>query len=190
MSSYIQPIFNEEQCKKLNLDPWTKEIEDITHIPKDKLETAPPLKVVWQQFTDFVNKYNYKKSKYNCPIPVGHNVAYDLTIVNRICGEDPYKYGPYDDDRRQNGLFSIFSFDTMILWLYWSENLAGINSVSFDSVREYFGMSNERAHNAEFDVEQTSKFFIRWLKFSRDIAKNTKFKGSFSDTKRTKTVNN
>ena len=178
-SSYIQPIFDEEKCKTLNLDPLSEEAIEKTKITRETLEAAPTLKVVWPQFTDFVNKYNYKKSKWDAPIPVGHNLSYDLTIADRICGHEPYKLGPYDEERKTNILFSsVFSFDTMLLWLYWSESLVAVNSVSMDACREYFGMSNEAAHNAVFDVDQTVDLFRRFMKLSREVAKVTKFKGA------------
>jgi DNA polymerase III epsilon subunit-like protein len=86
-SSYIQPIFDEKECKKLGLDPITDEVLEKTHINIDDLKRAPSIKTVWSEFVQYVNKYNYKKSKWGAPIKAGMNIdKYDSIIIDRICG--------------------------------------------------------------------------------------------------------
>ena len=67
------------------------------------LAKAPTLKSVWKKFCTFVDKYNWKKDPFFNPIPVGFNIiGFDMIIINRLCKE----YGPFDDARQQQKIFS------------------------------------------------------------------------------------
>lgn len=133
--SYIKPIFDENECDKYCLDPVSEEVLKITGIKMDQLESASSLKTVWEQFQQYVNKYNAKKSRWGAPIKAGMNIdRYDNIIVDRICGGnfriaknsldlllergiiekeivkgvsklDPYGFGPWDNDRNEETLF-------------------------------------------------------------------------------------
>lgn len=182
--SYFQPL-PEDIREKHSLDPIGEEALEKTKIKMETLVAAPPPKVVWEQFSNWVNQYNFKKSKWDAPVRVGYNiVGFDDIIVNRLCGEEPYKYGNYDDERRQTTLFHpIYHVDLLQTTFLWFENKIEPKSLSFDSLRQYFGMANEAGHNAVYDVDQTGQLFIRYMKLIRKISPITKFKNSFVESK-------
>ena len=205
--SYIQPIWDIDECQKLGLDPITDEVLEKTHIDIKQLQEAPSLKTVWDQFTQYVNKYNYKKSRWGAPIKAGMNIdKYDNIIIDRICGghfryakkeldqltqsgiiekesvkiPEPYGFGPWDSERQEESLF--FPRDSVdllrIIWM-WTENMVDIRSLSMDAVREWLGISTEGAHNAIKDVTDGAKVLIKFLKLHRNYAPKVKFRNSF-----------
>ena len=93
-NSDIRPIIDDEKAIKAGVDPLEDEALDITHKNREDLAKAPQPKQVWSKFTDFVNKYNFKKTPYYAPIPAGYNIiGFDMVIVSRMCQQ----YGPKDD---------------------------------------------------------------------------------------------
>lgn len=64
-----------------------------------------------------------------------------------------------------------------VVFLYF-ESLKVPKSLSFDSLRQFFGMTSEAAHNAVFDTEQTAELLIRFLKLTRTISGKTRFEGA------------
>jgi len=176
--SLIKVNEDPEYCKKYNLDPPTDEVLKMTHIDKKELMAAPEPKVVWKNFGDFVNQYNYKKNKWGAPIFAGFNINYDLPITDRLCGHDPYKFGPYDDEYRCNALFNpVHKIDLMDIVYFWFSGRNEPASLSFDSLRAYFGMDNAKAHSALYDVKQGTELLVRFIKLTRKLADKTKFKG-------------
>ena len=119
----------------MGLTPLGDEVLKITNIKLEDLENAPSLENVWNQFQQYVNKYNAGKSKWTAPIKAGMNIdKYDNIIVDRICGGhitrfkksldlltsvgivkkngirqlsnfEPYGFGPWDDKRGEETLF-------------------------------------------------------------------------------------
>lgn len=107
-SSYIQPIWDVEECKKLGLDPITDEVLEKTKIDIEDLKKAPTLKLVWNQFEQYINKYNPKKSKWGAPIKAGMNIdKYDAIIIDRICGGHFRKARTELDKLRSGGIIPI-----------------------------------------------------------------------------------
>jgi DNA polymerase III epsilon subunit-like protein len=85
--TYIQPIFDEDKCMKLGLEPVSDEVLIKTHLDIDTLKAAPKLKTAWSQFQQFVARFNPKKSKWGAPIKAGMNIdRYDSIIIDRIAG--------------------------------------------------------------------------------------------------------
>lgn len=190
--SYIQPIADHE---KYGLDPIEDDALRVNKIERDKLYTFPCIDVVWPQFITFVHKYNLKKDKWSAPILAGfNNLRFDNVITERICGgnslynkceKEPYKFGPWDDKDGRNKLFHpVYSIDLMQQVLYWFEHSSDLKKLSFDSLRDYFGMESDNAHNAVVDIIQSAHLLIRMMKLSRNLqAKyNIAFKGSFKSS--------
>jgi DNA polymerase III epsilon subunit-like protein len=124
-----------EECRLLGLDPFNDEVAEKTGISMSDLEDAPSLKVVWEQFQQYVKKYNYKQGKWGAPIKAGKNIhGFDNIIMDRIAGGhmkkaineldillergiidqdvikkvkrlDPYGFGPWDNERQEETLF-------------------------------------------------------------------------------------
>ena len=205
-SSFIQPIWDEQECLRLGLEPVNDEALTKSNISIDTLKEAPKLKTVWDQFKLFINKYNPKKSKWGAPIKSGMNIdRYDGIIIDRIAGghfkkaqteldklqsggiikaegvkfTDPYGFGPWDEERQEETLFyPRDSVDLLrIIWM-WTENIPEIKSLSMDSIREWLGIPTEGAHDARKDVMDGAKVLIKFLKLHRTYAPKIKFKGS------------
>lgn len=198
-NSYIQPYWTQEECNKYGLAMIEDETLEINKISRETLLKAPPLKLVWQQFTEFVNKYNPKKSKYYAPIKSGYNInRFDNIIIDRICGgnlrtakklldkiypegkvtiSEPYGFGNWDAEREECTLFNVRdTIDLMNIVWYWTENNKDVKSISFDSISEWLGINKEGNHNAEVDVKKGSEVLIRFLHLARDISVKVKWK--------------
>lgn len=182
-NSLMKPLRDEEAIK-LGLDPVEDEALEKTHKTWELLEKAPAPKVVWKRFCDFVNTHNYKKDKWSAPIPAGfNNNGYDDIIINRLAGQEPWKFGPTDPDRgNECTLFHpIHNIDVMKMVWSWTENNPDIRSISMDSMRDYLGLSSDMGHDALTDVKQTAYILICYLKMQRTFSKKVKFKKAFAD---------
>jgi len=147
-----------------------EEALQVNHLKVEDLEKAPDTKIVWEQFTNWVNKYNIHKNKsnYGACIAAGYNINnFDLIIADRYCE----KYGPWDEKRGQQKLFSqIHKYDVFDLMDFFNESNSELKSMSLGSVMEYMGVDEEvrkGAHDALFDVLATSAILIKLLKAQR-----------------------
>ena len=165
--SLIQPIFDEKECAKAGVDPLEDGAVAVHGKTEAMLKKAPSLKSVWANFTDYVNEYNFKKTAWYAPVPVGHNIrGFDLPIVHRICCQEPWGYGPKDKEGRRQSLFNPNK---------------EVNSLSNDNlVRGYMGYSKGEAHDALSDVLMTAELFCRTQKMFRRFVHNKQFKGAFA----------
>lgn len=184
-SSHIKASEDPKFLEKHNLDPIQDEALNVNKVTWDQIRKAPEPKTVWKDFCSFVNKYNYKKSKWTAPIGLGYNILnFDIPIVNRLCGHEPYNFGPFDKEYQTQSLFNpIYYVDLMHIIYFWFESLSEPKSLSFDSLRTYFGMASERAHDAVYDTDQCAELFIRFAKLTRNIAKDVRFEGAFGEVK-------
>jgi len=181
--SLIKPIFDEKDCTKFGVDPLEDGAVAVHGKTEAMLKKAPSLKSVWSNFTDYVNEYNFKKTAWYAPIAVGHNIrGFDIPIVQRICCNEPWGYGPKDKDGRRQALFNPINIvDTMDLMFCCFENNKEVNSLSNDNlVRGYFGYSKGQAHDAMDDVLMTAELFCRTLKWFRSRSSTTKWKDSMA----------
>ena len=184
--SLIKPIFDEEECKRLNLDPLEDGAVAVHGKTQEILSTAPDLKAVWSNFTDYVNSYNYKGTNWTAPISVGYNIkGFDSIIVDRICSKDPYNFGPTDKKRGGQDLFNrIHSLDMLDFTFALFENNKDVTSLSADNlVRGYFGYDKGKGHDAMEDVIMTAELFCRVMKMIRAMASKKNFKGSMASDK-------
>ena len=178
-NSEIQPIFDDEKAISLGLEPIQDEALKITKKTREQLANAPSLKSVWSKFTKFVSQYNWKGDTFFNPIPVGFNIiGFDLIIVDRLCRE----FGPYDNDRNQQKLFSkVYKIDIMDSIFAWTESDPSVKSISMDSLRERMGLSTEKAHDALQDVKDEANIFIKLLKTHRAVYQNINFDKAFAN---------
>lgn len=178
-NSEIQPILDDEEAIKLNLDPIEDEALKITGKSREKLAEAPPLKLVWNKFTKFVSQYNWKGDAFFNPIPVGFNIiGFDMIIINRLCET----YGPWDKDRSQQKLFSkVYKFDIMDNIFAWTESDPSVRSISMDALRERMCLSSENAHDALQDVKDSANIFIKLMKTHRAVYQNMTFDKAFAN---------
>lgn len=170
--SKIKPEWDVDKCKKMGVHPVEDEALIKTNLTREELDEAPPLKQVWQDFQDYLKKYNKKSEtgdNWEAPIPVGHNNnSFDDIIIRRLCLD----YGPKLDEY---GAWSIFhpniSYDIHRLFRAMSagSNIFPKNSYSMDSMREFMGISAENAHRADVDVKTTAIMLIKYLKLMKTL---------------------
>jgi hypothetical protein len=79
-------------------------------------------------------------------------------------------------------VFSQFrSFDLKALMLWWFESVDKdtVANLRFDTLRAFFGLSKDGAHDALVDVQQTAQVISRFLKFHRTLCRGgERFKGT------------
>lgn len=132
---------------------------------------APDQKLVWQMFSNFVNKFNYKGTEYWAPVPGGANIAgFDIIIADRLNKEHDIKtmFWKRDCDLA----------DVQRMAYHWFEGLSyGPKDYKVDTLRKFFQMPADNAHDALQDVKDCANLIIRFLSLSRLCAKKVeKFK--------------
>jgi len=180
--SFIKPIFDPSECKKLGIDEIQDEALEITKITVEQLETAPDIKTVWKSFCEYVERYSVGKGKWDAPVMCGYNIeGFDKEIIRRIAGVKPYNLGPFDKEYQECTLFHpIDRIDIMKDVQQWTRFNTSIRSVSMDSMRTYFGMKKEGAHNALVDVKQGAAILEKFFDLYKNISPLIKFQGCFA----------
>lgn len=144
-----------------------------------KWKSNPSQQHSWKMFTDYLDKYHTrtsKKSQFSAPIAAGYNIyRFDLPIINRLSA----KYKNLNKEGKTDLFYPRDVIDVINLVFYWFEQNSDIKSYTLDSLREYFGISTEGAHDASKDVTDTANIMIRFMKLHRRLSKNIKFKDSF-----------
>lgn len=165
-ASLMRPLdFNNLEARALEVNKKTIE----------ELKGAPEQALVWRQFCAWVKKHNRKGGPTTAPIPAGKNILrFDLPIAHRLCRT----YGFTD----KNGKPNIFNERPIldleeILWL-WFENSDDLLNYRMDTVRPYFGLPSEGAHDALVDVLQTVELIRRFLNLHRTLKARRKADGT------------
>tara|TARA_R110000803_G_scaffold41244_3_gene88734 strand:- start:497 stop:1195 length:699 start_codon:yes stop_codon:yes gene_type:complete len=130
-------------------------------------DEAPPQKDVWTTFLSWLSRYHTKQDRqtiFTAPIAAGYNIFnFDLKIINRLST----KYGNIQKDGTSKVFFPRDKIDIIHQVFYWFENQQEPKSYTMDSMREYFGMSNENAHDALQDVKDEAEIMIRFMRAQR-----------------------
>lgn len=133
----------------------------------------------WNMFVNYLDKYHSrssKKSQFSAPIASGYNIhKFDLKIIERLS----QKYGNTNKEETSNIFYPRDVIDVMGLVFFWFENNPDLKKYSMDSLREYFGIDKEGAHDAIKDVKDTADIMIRFMKLHRSLSSKVKFKDSF-----------
>lgn len=198
-------FIRDDEVALYNLAPLEQQALDINKLSADELTKSPPLKKVWGDFINWVNYFNPSKDPWEGPIMCGHNVDYDKTIMRRIMSghlkgitlpsklipktkikgkndselaqaykelvpyKEPWKFGP-------NHLFHpVYTLDTMSLSIALFENHKSPHTYSLDSLRSFFGLSHQSAHNALIDVLNSAEILVRYLRLFREVCQQTDF---------------
>lgn len=184
-NSLMKPVFDEDECERLGLDPLHPEAVAIHGKTEEMLREAPETESVWRNFVDYVNQYNYKGNSFTAPIAVGYNSKnFDNVITKRLCMSDPYNFGPVDKKFNTQGIFNpITSIDVYDQMFTLFENNKSVTSLSADNlIRKYMGYNKGTAHDALSDVIMTAEVFIRYQKMIRALASKKEFKNAFRAT--------
>lgn len=149
--------------------------EDVLKEWKD----YPKQQQSWNMFVNYLDKYHSrssKKSQFSAPIAAGYNInRFDLKIIDRLS----QKYGNVNKENTSNIFYPRDVIDVMNLVFYWFEHNPDLKSYTMDSLREYFGIDKDGAHDAIKDVKDTAEIMIRFMKLHRNIASKVKFQNSF-----------
>lgn len=143
----------------------------------------PSQKNSWSLFVDYLDKYHSrtsKKSQFSAPIAAGYNIhRFDLVIIDRLS----HKYNNLNKEKTSSLFYTRDIVDIMNLVFLWFENNNELKSYSLDSLRDYFGISKEGAHDALKDVKDCAEILIRFLRLHRRLGQKILFKDSFSNNK-------
>lgn len=140
----------------------------------------PKQKVAWNMFVDYLDKYHTrttKKSQFSAPIAAGYNIyRFDLPIISRLSK----KHKNVNKEGNTSLFYPRDVVDMINLVFYWFNHNNELKSYKLDTLREYFGISKDGAHDAIKDVKDTADILIRFMKLHRNLSEKIKFKGSFS----------
>ena len=132
-------------------------------------------KIVWKNFCEYCKKFNIEKSHnnwYTEPIAAGYNIiGFDLPICERLVKKHKTKM-PFA---------KVTKIDVMDLMFYWLENLDEPQNMRLDTMRGWFGIKAEQAHEALSDTIDSAKLLTQFMKFHRRQSSVAKFKGAMCD---------
>jgi len=133
----------------------------------------------WEMFVNYLDKYHTrasKKSQFSAPIAAGYNIyRFDLPIIDRLS----VKYNNTNKEGKSSLFFPRDVVDCMNLVFYWFEHNNDLKSYTLDTIREYFGIDKDGAHDAIKDVKDTAEIIIRFMRLHRNLSSKIKFKNSF-----------
>ena len=143
-------------------------------------QSFPKQEQSWKMFISYLDQYHTrtsKKSQFSAPIAAGYNInRFDLRIVDRLSD----KFGNVNKEGRSDIFYPRDVLDIMNLVYYWFENDDDIKSLSLDTLRDYFGISKDGAHDALKDVMDCAQLLIRFLKLHRGLKEKIKFRHAFN----------
>jgi DNA polymerase III epsilon subunit-like protein len=142
-------------------------------------QNYPNQKVSWKMFVDYLDKYhtrNSKKSQFSAPIAAGYNIyRFDLAIIERLSKKNKN----INKEGNSNIFYPRDVVDVINLVFYWFSHNNELKSYKLDTLRDYFGITKDGAHDAIKDVKDTADILIRFLKLHRTLSEKIKFKGAF-----------
>ncbi len=176
----LQPISGkrgefQSLLKPPSLDGIDQQALDVNHITMEQIKSAPEEKIVWSLFADWVNSFNFKKSKWTAPMACGKNlIGFDMPILVRYAN----KYGFADKDGNQTLFNDYLQMDLEHLLLFWFGHRPGeLENFKLPTCREYFGLETKgEGHRALCDVECTAELLFKFLNLHREQSKKVKFK--------------
>jgi DNA polymerase III epsilon subunit-like protein len=180
-STWIRPDWDSPGVEEDTIQ-WHAENQRMTVEKfKEMLNGFPTIDTVWPKFTDWVDKYNFGKTRataYKAPIAAGYNIVnFDNVITDRLCE----KFGPVEMDKRLKvplpRLFNqVHKFDLMDhMWFWWENIPVGgkngvIENLTVTTLMKYMGFPPEEianTHNALTDVRACVKIMTRLFTMGR-----------------------
>jgi DNA polymerase III epsilon subunit-like protein len=174
----IKPVINAEELEKQGLDALEDGALKVNKKNVESLLKAKSADVVWNEFQAYVSNYKTSKSDKGSPIVCGfNNNRFDDIILKRL----GMKYGGFNKDKEKWEILhpdqNIDVFKYCWMWLESGE----LESLSLDTLRGYFGISKDGAHDALVDVLDTAEIFVRFMRLTRHLNERIKFAGSCKD---------
>lgn len=151
---------------------------DVNKLKMEDLLKAPSEKTVWNNFADYARKYKSGNTHWGLvPFVTYNGLAFDLIIFDRMAK----KHGHTDKDGRQNIWNRRDQIDMMHHVYSWLKFPGQLDSVSFDNVRKFLGMTADQAHNSLSDAKDTAKLFIRFFKLYKELSVRIPFVNAFNN---------
>lgn len=156
--------FKETLMKPLHFDRIDMNSLRVNGITVEQLKAAPDQGVVWNSFVEWVNGFNPKKTKLSAPIACGKNIRrFDLKFI-------PYLNELHCKKKDKTILFNEhIVIDLEDIFFLWFEGEAEPKDQKMDTLREFFGLSSDKAHTAEVDVKQEGALIMHFLKLHRTL---------------------
>ncbi len=175
--TYIQAIEDIDECDKLDIDLVQQEALDVNHITWEQIRGGVSLEQAFKSFREYVGSYAKTKRNWDQPIRAGFNIInFDNKIIDRLC----LQYGAWDDKWCTQTLFHpIHMYDMMTMVRFYTEG-QNFQSVSFDAIREWWGINKEHAHNSKKDVLDNAYGIIKFLKLFRSQYPKIKWQECFT----------
>lgn len=169
--------------KPLDFDKLTPGAMNVNKIPISDLKKAPEQELVWKQFGNWMKQWNPKSGAKTAPIWGGKNCPFDKGFSDAL---DKKWY--VDKGKKPPVLFNgrmVLDFDQ--IFFLWHEDESDPPNHKMDTLREWFGLKTDGAHDAIVDCRQTGALIMRYLNLHRTLQKQTtregkkaiQFKGSF-----------
>lgn len=170
-NSLIKPIEDPVEQAKAGVGAIEDEALAVNKKTMEELRLAPDLKTVWTQFTEYANNFNYGTTTYSAPVLAGFNIiGFDNIITDRICGPHGWNYGPWDNKRNKNSLFSpVYKIDLMDICFGWFCGTAEPKKLNLGAIMDFLGMDKTGAHDGLVDVRNTASIICRFLKLQREL---------------------
>lgn len=157
--------------KPMNWDLVEDKALEVNHMTREQLKDGIDGPVAWNQFVEWIQKFNRGKTKtdvYRAPIACGYNIlGFDLPIIRQYCK----RFQPYDDKKNDQKLLNqIYAVDVMHLMFTWTENNPELERLRLTAVQEYLGFPEEiikQAHGALADVKATAWIMRKLINLSR-----------------------
>jgi DNA polymerase III epsilon subunit-like protein len=177
----LEPLPNSTYSKMMrpSEEDYKNVTDDALRINKktrEQILAAPPEELVWKEFATFCQKY---KVGPRPAIPCGKNIrTFDMAYVRRLCK----KYGFWDKKRQTQNIFDErVQLDLDDYLFSWFESNDELENFRMDTVRPYFGITNEGGHDALQDVRDTWALMSKFLKLHRTLSKRISFKGALAN---------
>lgn len=136
-------------------------------------------KLAFELFVSHLSKYNTKqsnKTKFSAPIRAGANIRrFDNIIMDRLCN----KYGQITADGEAKIFHPRDTIDVMDFAFYWFENLREPSAYNMDSLRRFFGIPTEGAHDALKDVKDEAWMIQKFMRLHRHLSPKIPFKKAY-----------
>jgi hypothetical protein len=165
--SMMRPLYPER------LDtPGAKKALEVNKKTVEECLAAPDQKLVWNEFVAWVNKWNVTRNKFGAPLACGKNIRnFDLKfarVLNELHCKGDKTLLFYEREQR----------DLEDLIGTWFEDDQELPDMKMDTLRTYFGLSSEGAHDALVDVRQTGVLIMGFIRAQRELRRRTLADGS------------
>jgi DNA polymerase III epsilon subunit-like protein len=181
LEPYPDGIFSSMMRPPGKVEDWKieKAALDINKKTIQEIEAAPAREEVWRQFCLFVNRFNKKNSIWTAPIACGQNIKnFDLIIAERLCLD----YNILNSEKKPKLFNGRNSVDLVDITFLWFENEDKPINRKMDTLREFFNMPTEGAHDALVDVKQTAELIFRFIRLHRRLTKTIPWRPNASTT--------